>query len=103
MASSTPAHIAGSSDPTVPLLWDTAISDVGASVLENPFGAMSTEIMVSGVLSWVHTLELFSPDELAQPTLASSYYSLLQSRKPDIFPERRFFFFFSEEIFAPPP
>ena len=83
MTSNTPADTAGSSDPTVPLLWDTVVSDVGAGVLGNSFGDMPTEITVPGVLSWVQTLELSSLDDLAQHTLTSSYHRLLQSRKPE--------------------
>ena len=62
--SNIPAQIATSSDPMVSREWESVVSGVGANLLENSFGAMSPEIMVAGVHSWLHTLDLSSPDEL---------------------------------------
>ena len=53
MQSKTPPYIETSSDPIVSSKWESVLSDVGANLLENPFGAVSPEIMVAGVLSWL--------------------------------------------------
>ena len=61
-------------DERVSEAWESVVNGVGANLLENSFGTVSDELMVTGVRSWVQTLDPSSPEELSPiiPTSSSS-------------------------------
>ena len=67
--SNVPSHILSSSDPKVSEAWESVVNGVGANLLENSFGTVSAELMVTGPSS---------PEELSPIIPTSSSQSLLQ-------------------------
>ena len=98
--SNVPSHIISSSDPKVSEAWESVVNGVGANLLENSFGTVSAELMVTGVRSWVQTLDPSSPEELSPIIPTSSSQSLLQSRKPKCLSREEVKFLFAETNFG---